>query len=74
MSVRVLYHGYPSGAHPSKDGNTYTDSVDEEANIAQADSFELLAQRNITPEQAASRLRACPEAHYLDHQNIHRPT
>jgi galactose-1-phosphate uridylyltransferase len=33
-----------------------------------ADSFELLAeaQRDITPEQAASRLRACPEVHYLD--------
>ncbi|KAI0003294.1 galactose-1-phosphate uridyl transferase [Russula compacta] len=30
--------------------------------------FELMAeaQRDITPEQAASRLRACPEVHYLD--------
>lgn len=31
-------------------------------------SFELMAeaQRDITPEEAASRLRACPEVHYLD--------
>jgi len=30
--------------------------------------FELVAevQRDITPEQAASRLRACPEGHYSD--------
>lgn len=30
--------------------------------------FELMAepQRDITPEQAADRLRACPEVHYLD--------
>lgn len=24
------------------------------------------AQRDITPEQAAARLRECPEIHYLD--------
>ncbi len=31
-------------------------------------SFELMAepQRDITPEQAADRLRACPNTHYLD--------
>jgi UDPglucose--hexose-1-phosphate uridylyltransferase len=36
--------------------------------IEESDSFELMAeaQRDITPEQAASRLRACPEVHYLD--------
>ena len=36
--------------------------------IQETDSFELMAeaQRDITPEQAASRLRACPEVHYLD--------
>ncbi|THH26359.1 hypothetical protein EUX98_g7829 [Antrodiella citrinella] len=30
--------------------------------------FELMAepQRDLTPEQAAARLRACPQAHYLD--------
>jgi UDPglucose--hexose-1-phosphate uridylyltransferase len=34
----------------------------------ESDRFELMAeaQRDITPEQAASRLRACPEVHYLD--------
>jgi UDPglucose--hexose-1-phosphate uridylyltransferase len=34
----------------------------------EAHSFELMAeaQRDITPEQAASRLRACSEVHYLD--------
>lgn len=36
--------------------------------IKKTDSFELMAeaQRDITPEEAASRLRACPEVHYLD--------
>lgn len=36
--------------------------------IQETDSFELMAeaQRDITPEQAASRLRACSEVHYLD--------
>ena len=31
-------------------------------------SFELMAeaQRDLTPEQAAARLRACSEVHYLD--------
>ena len=30
--------------------------------------FELMAeaQRDLTPEQAAARLRACSEVHYLD--------
>ena len=31
-------------------------------------SYEMLAepQRDLTPEQAAAKLRACDEAHYLD--------
>lgn len=37
-------------------------------------SFELMAepQRDLTPEQAAARLRACPEIHYLD-VNVQEP-
>ena len=33
--------------------------------------FELMAepQRDLTPEQAAQRLRACSEVHYLDAKN-----
>jgi UDPglucose--hexose-1-phosphate uridylyltransferase len=32
------------------------------------DSFELMAeaQRDLTPEQAAKRLRECDDVHYLD--------
>lgn len=36
--------------------------------LMRACSFELMAepQRDLTPEQAAARLRACPQTHYLD--------
>jgi len=41
--------------------------------IGETNSFEILveAQRDNTPEQAASRLRACPEIHHLDREEAY---
>ena len=42
------------------------------AQVINADRFELMAeaQRDLTPEQAASRLRECADKHYLNTESL----